>query len=255
MIMPSYTTLPESMLDSQAVQSKFQSATFAGLRGLGMRGVYAGEGLSGLAALGCDCEDLDDSGNCLDPECCPGDPGCGTSAPSSGTCVWGGSYPNCNPEPSDCAYGGTYPNCNPAPSSGASPSTGSSVICPSGQVLDTDTEECVPPGQTTGQSVQQFCSSQGLTYNASTELCNVPAGQTLTTSQQLALDQAIVNSGSSLAKILAAGATGVTVLPNGTVIGSAATGSTLATLSSSLSSFLPVLLIGVVAVVALKAFK
>ena len=39
MIMPSFTTLPESMLGGQAVAQKFQSSALAGLRGLGMRGI------------------------------------------------------------------------------------------------------------------------------------------------------------------------------------------------------------------------
>jgi hypothetical protein len=33
----------------------------------------------------------------------------------SGSCQYGGTYPNCNPAPS-CQYGGDYPNCNAPPS-------------------------------------------------------------------------------------------------------------------------------------------
>lgn len=209
MIMPSFTTLPESMLDGSGIAQKFGTQSLAGLRGL--RGIYQGEGLSGL---GCGCSEFDDSGNCLDPDPCV-----------TGTTDTGGSS---TPIVSDCAYGGTYPNCDPAPSTTVN----------------------------TAQAAATFCSQNGLTYNTSTQLCNTPpAGTTLTSQQQAALNQQLANSGTQLAKILAAGATGVTVLPNGTIVGSAQTGSSLATLGTSLSNFMPLLLIAFLGIVALKAGK
>src|SRR5271170_4877812 len=54
-IMPAYTTLPESMLAPSQIADKFNVQTFAG-----------------LGALGCDCAVLDEVGDCTDPECCPG---------------------------------------------------------------------------------------------------------------------------------------------------------------------------------------
>jgi hypothetical protein len=91
MMMPSYTTLPESMLSPNQIYEKFNVPTMGG--------------------LGCGCSIILDDGSCEDPESCD----------SSGT----------SSSVSDCAYGGTYPNCNPAPSSagtvissGGSTSTG-----------------------------------------------------------------------------------------------------------------------------------
>lgn len=194
MIMPSFTTLPESMLDGSGIAAKFGSQSLAGLRG-----------------LGCGCSEIDDSGNCLDPDPC-------TSTFDNST--------------SDCAYGGTYPYCNPAPSTGLSPA-GSGTTSPT-------------------STVPAFCASVGETYNPSTDLCNVAASSSLTPAQL----QAIISGATKVGTVAAAGATGATVLPNGTVIG---TGGSSAALSSSIASaftsLMPILLIGVVAVVILKGAK
>ena len=220
MIMPSYTTLPESMLGPNAILQKFDAANFAGM--------------GFLRGMGCGCSDsgYDSSGNyyCDDPDACTT-----PTTPSDPTPVF---------NPSDCAYGGTYPNCNPAPALPSAP-----VGCPSGQVTDPATGLCTSPGST----VSAYCSSQGLPYNASTGLCTVPSGTTLTAAQQAALDQQIAKSGSQLANIIAAGATGATILPNGTVIGSggAAVAGT-ASIATALTGLMPVLLLGLLAVFALK---
>ncbi len=227
MIMPSFTTLPESMLGGQAVAQKFQSPALAGLRGLGMRGIYQGEGLSGL---GCGCSDntcddgQGDFNSCCDPDPCP---------VTVSDCAYGGDYPNCNPAPtsststfnaSDCAYGGTYPNCNPAPATTSPTST-----------------------------VPAFCASVGETYNPSTDLCNVAASGSSSglTASQIA---AITTGATKVGLVAAAGATGATVLANGTVIGSPSAAGSVA-LSSALSSMLPILLIGLVAFVAVKGMS
>lgn len=223
MIMPSFTTLPESMLDSSGVQAKFATQALAGLRG--MRGIYQGEGLSGMARLGCGCSELDDSGNCLDPDPC--DTG-GTSTTSD--CAYGGTYPDCNPAPStsttsDCAYGGTYPYCNPAPSSTTSPTS----------------------------TVPAFCASVGETYNPSTDLCNVATTGSGLSASQL---QAIISGATKVGTVAAAGATGATVLANGTVIGSGGSSAAIASsFTSALTSLMPILLIGVVAMVVMKGAK
>lgn len=52
----------------------------------------------------------------------------------SGSCQYGGSYPDCNPPPS-CQYGGSYPNCNAAPScqyGGTYPNCYAPPSCPNG---------------------------------------------------------------------------------------------------------------------------
>jgi len=206
MIMPSYTTFPES-------QQPFHIGTFAGLRG-----------------LGCGCSDVDpETGDCYDPDPCT------TTTNSGSTPVLTAS---------DCAYGGTYPNCNPAPSS--STSTASSG-CPSGEAVDPATGVCTQAGNT----VAAFCSQQGESYNSATGLCVSPTGTStgLTTAQI----NAIIAGATKVGTVAAAGATGATVLANGTVVGtggsSAATASTIA---SSLKSVLPIVLIGLVAIFALK---
>jgi hypothetical protein len=219
MIMPSFTTLPESMLGASDIQDKFNVANFAGL--------------GYLRGMGCGCSQLDDSGDCLDP-----DP-CGTPVTDPG-----GTF-----TASDCAYGGTYPNCNPAPSQSSS---SSSSGCPSGQSIDPATGLCASPGST----VSAYCASQGLPYNSATGLCTVPSGTTLTAAQQAALDQQIVKGGSQLANLIAAGATGATILPNGTVIGSngAAVAST-ASFTTAITGMMPVILLGLLAVFALKGSR
>ena|ERR1700722_808119 len=214
MIMPSYTTLPESMLGQNAILQKFDTANFAGL--------------GYLRGMGCGCSELDDSGDCLDPDPCGSPVDTGTTFTAS-----------------DCVYGGTYPNCNPAP---ALPSA-SAGGCSAGQVIDPATGLCTSPGST----VAAYCASQGLPYNSGTGLCTVPAGTALTQAQQAALDQQIAKSGSQLANIIAAGATGATILPNGTVIGTggaAVAGS--ASIATTLTGLMPVLLLGLLAVFALK---
>jgi hypothetical protein len=41
---------------------------------------------------------------------------CNNTPPTPPTCVYGGTYPNCNQPPTPtCQYGGTYPNCNTPP--------------------------------------------------------------------------------------------------------------------------------------------
>lgn len=213
MIMPSFTTLPESMLGASDIQDKFNVANFAGL--------------GFLRGMGCGCSEIDDSGNCLDPDPC--------------------STPVTTPvfDASDCAYGGTYPNCNPAPAS----LTSGTSSCPSGQSVDPATGLCASPGST----VAAYCASQGLPYNSGTGLCTVPAGTTLTQAQQAALDQQIAKGGSQLANIIAAGATGATILPNGTVIGTGgATVATSASIATAITGFMPVILLGLLAVFALK---
>jgi len=172
MIMPSFTTLPESMLGNPDIIAKFNSSSLAGLR-----------------ELGCGCSTLDDSGNCLDP-----DP-CDTS-----------SY-----NPSDCAYGGVYPNCNPAP---GFTSTGQPIG--SGSNVDTS-------GMVTAAECAQW---PGYTYNPGTMECTLGSGSATAIggsgpSSGLTASQisAIISGVSRAGQIAAAGATGATVLPNGTIVG------------------------------------
>lgn len=202
MIMPSYTTLPESMLGNSALVQKFAVPAMAGLRG-----------------MGCDCSELDDNGNCLDPDPCV------TSTPI---------------EVSDCAYGGTYPNCNAAPGGEAS------IICTAGQVIDASTGVCTAPGNT----VAAFCTQQGETYNSATGLCNTPSGTSPSAGLTQAQVNAIISGATKVGTVAAAGATGATILRNGTVIGSGTV--TSSTLGASLSKYAPLLLIGIVAVFVLK---
>ena len=61
MMMPSYTTLPESMLSPSQITDKFNVPTMGGLRGLGACG---------------DCLEYDDSGNCVSID----STGCDTSS-------------------------------------------------------------------------------------------------------------------------------------------------------------------------------
>jgi hypothetical protein len=149
--------------------------------------------------------------------------------------------------PSDCAYGGTYPNCNPAPTQQPF-----GTNCPTGQVYDSSVGFCVAQGQT----VADFCTSQGETYNSTTGLCNTPTGTSSSTSSSgltPAQINAIIAGTTKVGTVAAAGATGATVLPNGTVIGSGGSNAaTLATLGATFKSMLPILVIGVVAVFALK---
>jgi hypothetical protein len=209
--MPSYTTLPESMLGMDAVVQKFQSSSLAGLRGLGMRGIYQGSKFPTFSGLGCDCSELDDSGNCLDPDPCTTTVDTGSSIPitSSGSLTM-----NCPGDPG----------------------------CPGNTDL-TPTEIAQ-----TGAAVASYCSSQGLTYNSSTQLCNVPASSGLTASQIAAITAGATKVGI----VAAAGATGATVLANGTVIGS---GGASTALASTLTSMIPIFVIGLVAFVFLKGGK
>lgn len=188
MIMPSYTTLPESMLGAPGIYEKFSSQSFAGLQYL-----PSYQQLAQLRGLGCGCSEVDDSGNCMDPDPCE------TSSPI----VTGGD----NTILPVTAGGPTLPQ-GPTDSG-----------CGAGQQIDPATGVCTGIGNT----VQSFCTQQGLAYNSSTGLCVTSTGGPLSTSQQLALDQSIVNAGSQLSRIIAAGATGTTVLPNGTVISPGAT--------------------------------
>jgi len=149
MIMPSYSTVPESMLGNTALLQKFSAPALAGLRG-----------------MGCDCSETDpESGMCVDP-----DP-CGSSGGSTDI--------------------GTFPT---TPITTTTPIT---LNCPG------------DPG----------CPGNPITVS----MPPVSSGGGLSTSQQLALDQAILSGGTQVAKIIAAGATGTTVLPNGSVISPGAT--------------------------------
>jgi hypothetical protein len=201
MIMPSYTTLPESMLSSNAILSKFASSSLAGLRG-----------------LGCDCSDMDDSGNCLDPECCPGDPGCGTTT----------TTPVSTPVTLNCPGD---PGC---PTSSSSSGWTSASCASSGGVLQSD-GSCLITG--------------GSTINVGGSTTTTP---TITSSTGLtpAQQNAIIQGSTQTAKIIAAGATGVTVLPNGAIVQNSALTSGLLN-SSTLTSMLPILLIvGAIALLA-----
>ena len=222
MIMPSYTTLPESMLGNSALLQKFAVPALAGLRGMG---------------CGCSSYDCTDSegnpGVCCDPDPCTTDDGSSGSGSGSATVS-----PVFNP--SDCAYGGTYPDCNAAP---ITPTAAGG--CPAGQVSDP-----ALGGDCASQTVQQYCTAEGWNYNASQGICVSPSGSVsstpgLTTSQI----SAIIAGATKVGTVAAAGATGATVLPNGMVIGSG--GSTTAMLSS-LTSMLPIILIGMVAIFAFK---
>ena len=222
MIMPSYTTLPESMLGNSALLQKFAVPALAGLRGMG---------------CGCSSYDCTDSegnpGVCCDPDPCTTDDGSSGSGSGSATVS-----PVFNP--SDCAYGGTYPDCNAAP---ITPTAAGG--CPAGQVSDP-----ALGGDCASQTVQQYCTAEGWNYNSSQGICVSPSGSVsttpgLTTSQI----SAIIAGATKVGTVAAAGATGATVLPNGMVIGSG--GSSTAMLSS-LTSMLPIILIGVVGFVVLK---
>jgi hypothetical protein len=153
-ILPSYTTVPESLLGSNraAILQNFQSVSLVGLRG-----------------LGCDCSDTDSEGNCYDPEPCS---------------------PTTSPAPITTPV-------TPVTYAGAG-----SYQCANG-TMATDICDC-PENVLT-----PACSGTGATSGS---------GSGLSPSQQLALDTAIAQGGANVAKIIAAGATGVSVLPNGAVI-------------------------------------
>jgi hypothetical protein len=205
MIMPSYTTLPESMLSNNAILSKFASSSLAGLRG-----------------LGCDCSDTDDSGNCLDPECCPGDPGCDTTTL------------NCPGDPGCPTSTGSGTTLNYPPATGGSGTGWTSASCASsGGVLQSDGSCLI-----TGGSINVGGST--------TTTPTITSSTGLTPAQQ----NAIIQGSTQTAKIIAAGATGVTVLPNGAIVQNSALTSGLLN-SSTLTSMLPILLIvGAIALLA-----
>jgi hypothetical protein len=152
MIMPSYTSFPESSLSPSQIMEKFNSTTLAGLRG-----------------LGCGCSVIDDNGDCVDPEECGGGTTPVTALPLCSSLTFPAGYVgpiNCDP-----SQGG--PNYAP----GASTQTGTG---------STGT-------QSSGLTAQQIAAQNALTAS-------------------------LVAGGLSLSKILAAGNTGVTVLPNGALI-------------------------------------
>lgn len=171
MIMPSYTTLPESMLGDSALDAKmaFQSSTLAGLRG-----------------LGCDCSDTDSEGVCYDPEPC---------------------------------------------------STGSSTVTAP-----------VITGSGSGSSLPSYtCADGGLVTDPSFCAENIPGSGGSSSGLTAGQTSAIISAAGQIGKIAAAGATGATVLANGTVIGSQST-SLAAGIASVFSNPMMLLLIaGVVA--------
>ena len=212
MIMPAYTTLPESMLAPSQIADKFNVQTFAG-----------------LGALGCDCSQTDDGGDCLDP-----DP-CSTGSTDTGTSTSTGS-------PVLCA-GVLYPAGSVCPDSAAAGSTGIPASC-----------NPLSGGCTSNSNT---CASFGLSLNPSTGLCvgsaaSVPsssAGSGLTSAQQAQLSAGLLKGGLTLAELLAI-QPGQAILPNGTIVsgntGALAAGS-LASLGASMTSMLPLLLIGGIA--------
>ena len=226
MIMPAYTTLPESMLAPSQIADKFNVQTFAG-----------------LGALGCDCSQTDDGGDCLDPECCPGDPGCGGSigtGTTTGTISTGTpvvppfvDLTSLAPSAGNCAAEGlTFDATN--------------NICSYGSVS-------IPAGA----NLSNTCASFGLSLNPSTGLCvgsaaaapSSTAGSGLTSAQQAQLSAGLLKGGLTLAELLAI-QPGQAILPNGTIVsgntGALAAGS-LASLGASMTSMLPLLLIGGIA--------
>ena len=142
MIMPAYTTLPESMLAPSQIADKFNVQTFAG-----------------LGALGCDCSQTDDGGDCLDP-----DP-CSTGSTDTGTSTSTGS-------PVLCA-GVLYPAGSVCPDSAALPLC-SSLTLPPGFVgpMNCDPSSGPPTYTVTVGSSQSSnsntCASFGLSLNPST---------------------------------------------------------------------------------------
>ena len=149
MIMPAYTTLPESMLAPSQIADKFNVQTFAG-----------------LGALGCDCSQTDDGGDCLDP-----DP-CSTGSTDTGTSTSTGS-------PVLCA-GVLYPAGSVCPDSAALPLC-SSLTLPPGFVGPMNCDPSSGPPTytvTVGSSqssavysAQTACSQAGGTFNAATGGC------------------------------------------------------------------------------------
>ena len=215
MIMPAYTTLPESMLAPSQIADKFNVQTFAG-----------------LGALGCDCSQTDDGGDCLDPDPC--------STGSTGTISTGTpvvppfvDLTSLAPSAGNCAAEGlTFDATN--------------NICSYGSVS-------IPAGA----NLSNTCASFGLSLNPSTGLCvgsaaaapSSSAGSGLTSAQQAQLSAGLLKGGLTLAELLAI-QPGQAILPNGTIVsgntGALAAGS-LASLGASMTSMLPLLLIGGIA--------
>ena len=215
MILPAYTTLPESMLAPSQIADKFNVQTFAG-----------------LGALGCDCSQTDDGGDCLDPDPC--------STGSTGTISTGTpvvppfvDLTSLAPSAGNCAAEGlTFDATN--------------NICSYGSVS-------IPAGA----NLSNTCASFGLSLNPSTGLCvgsaaaapSSSAGSGLTSAQQAQLSAGLLKGGLTLAELLAI-QPGQAILPNGTIVsgntGALAAGS-LASLGASMTSMLPLLLIGGIA--------
>ena len=220
MIMPAYTTLPESMLAPSQIADKFNVQTFAG-----------------LGALGCDCSQTDDGGDCLDPDPCSTgstDTGTGPTA-STGTPVVPPfvDLTSLTPSAGNCASQGLAYD----PSANA---------CSYGSVT-------IPAGA----NLSNTCASFGLSLNPSTGLCvgsaaaapSSSAGSGLTSAQQAQLSAGLLKGGLTLAELLAI-QPGQAILPTGTIVsgntGALAAGS-LASLGASMTSMLPLLLIGGIA--------
>ncbi len=181
MIMPSYTTLPESMLAPRDLTAAFTSQTYD----LSIPTTVETDNqvsLSGLRGMGYNCGDCmstDDSGNCT-------------------------LY-----DTADCST--------------TSPVVGGGTVDPSGTVapiVSCDGSGC------NNITSPATCASFGNGYDSATGMCTFGAsgsssGSSANQSQQLAI--AIAQGGTQVAKIIAAGATGVTVLPNGTIVSPGAT--------------------------------
>lgn len=249
MIMPAYTTLPESLLAPSQISDKFNVQTFAG-----------------LGALGCDCSELDEVGDCEDPECCPGDPGCGGD---TGTSTSTGSPVLCD--------GVLYPAGSVCPDTGAGGNSGSAAAAAgytgavpfcadNGNVqpcISQVTSSILSPSGTPAASytASQACQAYGLSLGANgqctgtaSSVSSSPVGSQLSAAQQAQLNAGILKGGLTLAELLAI-QPGQAILPNGTIV-SGGTGSlaaaSLASLGGSLTSMLPMLLIAGIGIMLLK---
>ena len=232
MIMPAYTTLPESMLAPSQIADKFNVQTFAG-----------------LGALGCDCSQTDDGGDCLDP-----DP-CSTGSTDTGT----GPTATCDPLTGACTSNSTGTPVVP-PFVDLTSLTPSAGNCASQGLTYNPSANACSYGSVTipaGANLSNTCASFGLSLNPSTGLCvgsaaaapSSSAGSGLTSAQQAQLSAGLLKGGLTLAELLAI-QPGQAILPNGTIVsgntGALAAGS-LASLGASMTSMLPLLLIGGIA--------
>jgi hypothetical protein len=252
MIMPAYTTLPESLLAPSQIADKFNVQTFAG-----------------LGALGCDCSETDDEGDCLDPDPCStgstdtGSTGSTAAEDSLMDCMNAG-YTGYNPNTGSCTtssgasagsaaaaagYTGAVPFC--ADNGNVQPCISqvtSSILSPSGTPAAqlTAAQTCQAYGFTLG--------SNGLcTSGTASSVSSSPIGSQLSAAQQAQLNAGILKGGLTLAELLAI-QPGQAILPNGTIVsggtGALAAGS-LASLGASFTSMLPLLLIAGIGIMLL----